>query len=117
MGDLTGAFVDGASTDTFSGIATGRACIDEFNLVLSLSALLLAIGNACRGESNSLFSLATGGAFSSSLLLATDDACGGEFDSALSLATSSDCESEFNSALSLVTCGACRGEFNSVLLW
>ncbi|CAB5345088.1 unnamed protein product [Rhizophagus irregularis] len=117
VGDLTGAFVDGTSTDTFSNTATGGACIDEFNLVLSLSALLLAISNTCGGEFNSLFSLATRGTFSSSLLLATGDACEGEFDSALSLATSSDCESEFNLALSLVTCGACRGEFNSVLLW
>ncbi|CAB5362847.1 unnamed protein product [Rhizophagus irregularis] len=93
VGDLTGAFVDGASTDTF-----------------------FAIGNACGGEFNSLFLLATRGAFSSSLLLATGDACRGKFNSALSLATGSDCESEFNLTLSLVACGACRGEFNSVLL-
>ncbi|PKB94299.1 hypothetical protein RhiirA5_439107, partial [Rhizophagus irregularis] len=117
VGDLAGAFVDGASTNTFSGTATGGACIDEFNLVLSLSALLLAIGNTCGNEFNSLFLLATSGAFSSSLLLAIGDAYGGEFDSSLSLATGSDCKSEFNLVLLLVTCGACRGEFNLVLLW
>ncbi|EXX54652.1 hypothetical protein RirG_232600 [Rhizophagus irregularis DAOM 197198w] len=105
------------STDTFSGTTTGGACIDEFNLILSLSVLLLAIGNTCGGEFNSLFLLATGGTFSLSLLLATaGNTCEGEFDSTLSLATGSDCESEFNLSLSLITYGTCRGEFNSVLL-
>ncbi|PKK78686.1 hypothetical protein RhiirC2_769988 [Rhizophagus irregularis] len=97
--NLADAFIDGASTDIFSSTATIGVYKDEFNLVLSL---------ATTTDDN---------AFNSALLLAIGNACRIEFNSAFLLAISSICKSEFNLLLLLVNYGACRGEFNSVLLW